>query len=103
MRIGIISSPELQDGILSLSTLLDTPIPDNDVAKLVSFFDTDGNGSIDYDEFFDGFQLADPVLGELAKRDFRRVQRVKTHEIFNRRRSLSPDDLAAMDTDAAHS
>ena len=62
MISGIISIPEFRDGVLSLRASFNQPLSEEQVDKLISYMDTNQDHQIQYDEFFNCFDLADPEL-----------------------------------------
>ena len=59
-RDGKISSEELRTGLLSLGGLAGVPaITEMQASELMKALDSDGDGSVSYEEFIQGFRLVD--------------------------------------------
>jgi Ca2+-binding EF-hand superfamily protein len=59
---GSISREEFQNGLSCLATILGKTFTQEQVMEIVDSVDTDGNGEIDYNEFFDKFHTVDASL-----------------------------------------
>jgi hypothetical protein len=64
----MISVAEFREGLRCMQAYLKEPVSDESIDAFVSALDTNKDGSIQYEEFFRGFELADPELARAAKR-----------------------------------
>ena len=55
---GKVTTEEFQSGLKAINALLDNPISEMQVEQLMKSLDKDGNGSLDYKEFLEGFQVS---------------------------------------------
>lgn len=56
---GTITTEQFQSGMYKLNDMLEQPLSLTQIEELRRALDKDGNGSIDYKEFFDGFSISD--------------------------------------------
>lgn len=56
---GKISREEFIKAINDMNIALDNPITNEQVDELMRYLDKDGNGTLDYKEFFEGFKIID--------------------------------------------
>ena len=56
---GVISREEFQKGLQALTGLHGSPITEWQADEMLRVLDTDGDGSINYSEFVNGFKLTD--------------------------------------------
>lgn len=56
---GKISKDEFLNALNNMNLALDSPITPEQVDELMACLDKDGNGSLDYKEFFEGFKIVD--------------------------------------------
>jgi hypothetical protein len=64
-----ISVSEFKEGIFSLQHILGFECTEADVDQLIRHIDKNGDESIDFGEFFSSFQIADPLLSEVQKKN----------------------------------
>lgn len=56
---GRVTAAEFQSGLKAINALLDSPISEMQVEQLMASLDRNGDGSLDYKEFLEGFQIID--------------------------------------------
>jgi len=59
---GTITAEEFQKSLATINTLLDSPLTEDQIDELLKALDTDGDGTLSYKEFFDGFRIVDSRL-----------------------------------------
>eukprot|EP00947_MAST-08B_sp_MAST-8B-sp1_P003484 g3484.t1 len=60
---GQISGDEFQAGLRAINALLDPPLSTDQIDALRGALDRNGDGSVDYKEFLEGFQIVDTIHG----------------------------------------
>ena len=56
---GKVTAAEFHNGLKAINALLDSPISDLQIDELLNALDRNGDGSLDYKEFLEGFQIVD--------------------------------------------
>jgi protein phosphatase len=56
---GKVTAEEFQSGLKAINALLDNPLSEMQVDQLMKSLDRNGDGSLDYKEFLEGFQIVD--------------------------------------------
>ena len=62
------SAEEFQAGLRAINALLDPPLSSEQIEALRQALDRNGDGSVDYKEFLEGFQIVDVSEGGDAQR-----------------------------------